>query len=212
MESNQKSKKATLRTSNEKVRPEDLADIVKRVGKQNVRQICSFGDEIRMNFKHDFNIEGLDNLEDVVINSGVRIQNVEYEGKKPKTLISIVGQDFDTPDVEVFTQLESIILTTYGTVYRSKYNRGDLKGIYIDKRTILAYEIPNKELFGSYQRILGQKVRVFHHGVTTTCGWCYLTETLFPSEADFFTCKAQYKGIKPNFEDQMDLIDREREA
>ena len=52
---------------------------------------------------------------------------------------------------------------------------------------------------------------VFHHGATKTCGWCYLTESLCPSKADFCTCKAQYKGVKPNFDDQMDIIEEESE-
>ena len=199
MSSTMETKRVVFKTDKERILPNDLSGLVLKVGKRNLRQIFSSGDEIIANFNSEFHLESLDNYEGMRFDSGIRIKAVEYEGKKQKILLTIVGLDYDTSDNDVITEMETLVKLAGRTVYRSKYNAGDLKGLCNGKRTCYVHEIPHKQLFGSYLKIAEQKVRIFHNGVTKSCGWCYLPESLCESGANYLECNALKRNRKPDF-------------
>ena len=96
-----KCKKATITTSGDRVQMNELAKLVSIIKRKNVLQITPMSNEIRINTIMDYDLAALDSLEGVWLSSKVQIKSVNYEGKRPKILLTVVGLNIDTPDEEL---------------------------------------------------------------------------------------------------------------
>ena len=123
------------------------------------------------------------------VNEGVMTGMIRPAGKKDVT-VTIIGLDFNTPDMFVFDYLSKFGTVLEKTVIYSKYPEGPCKGKFNGERKFQVDFSKANVQMGTFHIIDGCKVRVYYRGNTKTCGRCHKGANQCPGSGYARDCEA----------------------